>query len=321
MLISILVAMKITAVYKLRYTCRKVINMRNLTIKRTKCFVGCLAKMKIYIEDPQSGDTVISGTPCRKIGELKNGEEKTFQIGEQSTKIFAIADKISKNYCNEYIELPEGNEDIYLSGQNKFNLANGNAFRFDNNESAEVQAHRKSSNKKGLKIFITILAVAVVVGLLAGFCAARLINSGNTDKPVKAATTFSSEGMNITLPDEFEEVKVGTYTAAYDSEDVAVFALRESFNLIVGSENYSLRQYAQSVIDVNNLGSAEITESDGLTHFEYENKTNGGSFKYIAYVYKTDDAFWLIQFAATDKNVEKYADQITEWAKSVTFDK
>lgn len=316
MLISISTAAKIAAVYKLCYL-RNGFYMRNLTIKRTKCFVGCLAKMKIYIEDPQSGDTVISETPCRKIGELKNGEEKTFQIGEQATRIFAIADKVSKNYCNEYIKLPEGNGDIYLSGQNKFNPANGNAFRFDNNESAEVQAHRKNSNKKGLKIFIIIMAVAVVVGLLAGLGAAHIKSSGNDDN---SASTFSADGMKITLSDEFEETKVGSYTAAYDSEDVAVFALKESFNLVKGSENYSLRQYAQSVIDVNNLGSAEITESGGLTHFEYENKTSGGSFKYITYVYKTDDAFWLIQFAATDKNVEKYADQITKWAKSVTFD-
>ncbi|MBP1575986.1 MAG: hypothetical protein J6A68_00485 [Oscillospiraceae bacterium] len=47
--------------------------MRNLTIKRTKSFVGCLGKMKIYIEDPTSNELLINNTPCRKIGDLKNG--------------------------------------------------------------------------------------------------------------------------------------------------------------------------------------------------------------------------------------------------------
>ena len=51
-------------------------NMRNLTIVRRKSFVACLAKMKVYIEDPASNELVINKIPCRKLGELKNGEEK-----------------------------------------------------------------------------------------------------------------------------------------------------------------------------------------------------------------------------------------------------
>ena len=54
--------------------------MRNLTIKRTKSFVACLAKMKIYVEDPTSNEICINNTPCRKLGDLKNGEEKNSYI-------------------------------------------------------------------------------------------------------------------------------------------------------------------------------------------------------------------------------------------------
>ena len=53
--------------------------MRNLTIKRTKSFVASLVKMKIYIEDPTSDEIVINNVRCRKIGDLKNGEEKPFR--------------------------------------------------------------------------------------------------------------------------------------------------------------------------------------------------------------------------------------------------
>lgn len=49
--------------------------MRNLTIKREKSFVGSLAKMKVYIEDPTSNEICINDISCRKIGDLKNGEE------------------------------------------------------------------------------------------------------------------------------------------------------------------------------------------------------------------------------------------------------
>ena len=66
--------------------------MRLLTMKRAKRYVACLVKMKVFIEDP-AGDTMINGTPCRKLGELKNGEEKAFEISEQSAKVFVIDDQ------------------------------------------------------------------------------------------------------------------------------------------------------------------------------------------------------------------------------------
>ena len=122
--------------------------MRNLTIKRIKSFVGCLGKVKIYIEDPTSSEIVINGVSCRKLGEIKNGNEATFQIENNALKVFAIFDKLSKNYCNDFYELCEGEEDIYLSGQCRFSLGS-NAFRFDNNPSQSAAANRKKGNKKG----------------------------------------------------------------------------------------------------------------------------------------------------------------------------
>ena len=139
--------------------------MRNLTIKRKKKSVACLVKMKVYIEDAQSNELIISGVPCRKLGDLKNGEEKTFEIGENAAKVFVIADTLSKDYCTEFYQLSEGQDDIVLTGENYFNPANGNAFRFDNNNSAEVLAARKKGNKKGT----VILVIAIIVGFIIGF--------------------------------------------------------------------------------------------------------------------------------------------------------
>ena len=68
--------------------------MRMLTIKRTKSFIACLAKMKVYIEDSSSTEIVINDVPCRKLGVLKNGEEKQFEIDEKEAKVFVIADKL-----------------------------------------------------------------------------------------------------------------------------------------------------------------------------------------------------------------------------------
>ena len=139
--------------------------MRKLTIKRTQTFVACLAKMKVYIEDHVSSEITISDVPCRKLGDLKNGEEKTFEIGNEAARVFVIADGLSKDYCNDFYELPDGNEDIVLTGKNRFNMATGNAFRFDNNNSQAAQANRQRGKGKG----VVVLIVAIIVGAIIGF--------------------------------------------------------------------------------------------------------------------------------------------------------
>ncbi len=287
--------------------------MRNLTIKRTKCLVACLVKMKIYIEDPASNEIIISNTACRKLGDLKSGEEKTFQIDEHAAKVFVIADELSKGFCNEYYQLPDGQEDIFLSGKNKFNPASGNAFRFDNNENEEIKANRKRNSRKGWVVFIA----SIVVGVLIGYAVSFALLSNKTAK----IKTFSSDGMTITLTDEFKETHSEGYTVVYDSKKVAVFALRENFTLAEGFENISLKKYADSVIQANNYSSAKVKTVDGLTYFEHDfiSPETNDTYNFFTYVYKTDDAFWVVQFATLSKNSEAYASKITEWAKSVKF--
>lgn len=287
--------------------------MRNLTIKRTKSFVACLAKMKVYIEDPNAGVLKIGGVACRKLGDLKNGEEMTFQIGDEAAKVFVIADQLSKNYCNEYYQLSEGTEDISLSGKNKFNPASGNAFCFDNNDNQEVVANRKRNTKKGL----VVLICAVVVGAIIGF----LLSSGLLFQEDAKPQSFSASGMTITLTDEFRKSNIGDFTAAYGSKDVAVYMVKENFSLMEGFEDYTLDQYLDLVLQVNNLTDDNVKQIQGLTCFVYEfkNPNTNKTYRYYSYVYKADDAFWQIQFAVLSEKGEQYEPQITEWAKSVSF--
>ena len=106
--------------------------MRNLTVKRRKAFAGCLGKVKIYIEDA-NGDTNINGIPCRLLGKLKNKECATYEIGNESLKLFAIYDKMSKGYCNDCYTIPAGEEDIEVSGDAKLNPFMCNPFLLEGN--------------------------------------------------------------------------------------------------------------------------------------------------------------------------------------------
>lgn len=135
-----------------------MIKIRNLTIKRAKSFVGCLAKNEIYIEDPTSTEFLINNTPCRKLGDLKDGEQKTFQIDNNEVKVFIIADKSSNDYCKTYFQLFSGNKDLFISGKNAFDQAN--AFHFDKNQSiGYIVKDKNNPRKKPLLLSIAKTAI------------------------------------------------------------------------------------------------------------------------------------------------------------------
>ncbi len=143
--------------------------MRKLTIKRKKSFVGCLAKIKVYIEDQMSSELTINGVPCRKLGVIKNGKEKTFEIEDEAAKVYVIADKMSKDYCNEFYQLEDGEEDIRLTGKNHFSPSKGNPFYFDGNNDPEALENRKKNKKKSKKLILTCFIVGFIIGLLIAF--------------------------------------------------------------------------------------------------------------------------------------------------------
>lgn len=128
--------------------------------------------MKVYIEDEANPETTINGVPCRKLGFIKNNETKTFEIDEKAAKLFVIVDALSKNYCNDLYPIPEGTEDIFLSGTFKYDFSTGSAFRFDGVASLETIMHRQQTEKKGL----TLLVVFVIIGFILGILKAVFLN-------------------------------------------------------------------------------------------------------------------------------------------------
>ncbi len=287
--------------------------MRKLTIKREKSFVASLIKMKVYIEDPSSSELMINDVPCRKLGTLKNGEECTFEISEDEARVFVIADNASKNYCNDFYRVPQSEFDVFLKGKNKYNPASGNAFRFDGVPSEEVMENRKKGNKKGRAVLITAIIIGVAVGLFVGL--------GGIGKNNAKPKVFSSNGMSITLTDNFTEETIQGYTVCYGSSDAAVFALRESFDLAEGFEDYTLEEYGELVLKNNKLTNSELKKEQGLTYFEhkYTNSDNGITYSYFSALYKANDAFWMIQFAVPEKDADSFHQKIIEWAGSVKF--
>lgn len=280
--------------------------MRNLTITRTKSFVGCLGKMKVYIEDP-CGDTTISGVVCRKLGDLKNGETVTFPIGEEAARIYVIADQMSRNYSNDCYPLEAGTEDVVLTGKNHFNPGAGNPFRFDGVTDETVLANRKKGGRKGILI--------IVIAAIVGFC----IGTGRTR--VVKPRDFTVDNMTITLNSEFREVSYEGFTQCYESSNTGVTVLKESYAQYPVLKDYTLSEYGDAVIWSNGLTDSILTPHEDFLYFTYTATDDAGNtFGYLATVHQGTDGFWLIQFSTLAEDYAGMESRFLELAGSVSFD-
>ena len=130
--------------------------------------------------------------------------------------------------------------------------------------------------------------------------------------------TFTAGELTLTLTNRFFESEYEGYDVVFDSSKVAVFALKEEFTDEFGAEK-TLNDYAELVIAANEMKDVTVQTKDGLTYFNYKSDVDGDEYTYYAFVYKTDDAFWMVQFACDSKSADKQVDNFFKYAKSVSF--
>ncbi len=292
--------------------------MRQLTITRRKSFVGSISKLNVYIEDPTSNEIVINETPCRKLGQLKNGETATFEVGEWPAKVFVIADRLSKNFCNDVYVLPAGPYPLVLSGACKFNPVLGNAFCFDNNPHPIAAENRKRSIRKG----VAILAIAIIVGVVVGYLGAAAM--------FRAPREYTAGAMTITLPRKFtyadDSLRQSLQENMYDENIVLVESMNTQKMLIVVTKEsvpdatFSLKDYAEAYQQIQGP-DAELTEKNGIPVVICNTDAGeAGSFVHFNYLYKHGDDYWRVTFTVNARDAEQLADQTAEYAASVTFE-
>ena len=285
--------------------------MRELSIRRANSYVDMLATVNVYMEDPAAGDTIINGIYCRKIGELANGERKIFEIEETQAKVFAIPDNARQDVCNEYYQLPEGASPVFLSGQNRIHPTDGHTFRFDQNMKIRRRMNRKTR--------VILTGISILAGCLLLYAAiAFFVSLVPTGEP----KTFVHGDMHITLTDEFRKTKVDEWDVAYKTSYAIVAAERQGFYTNQRLKDYSAYQYAKAIMNKSGIDSKVETRPGPLTYFVYSehDEKQDVTYQNYCYIYKTTDAFWIVQFCVPKEQVPKYEKAITEWAWSVTFE-
>ena len=133
---------------------------------------------------------------------------------------------------------------------------------------------------------------------------------------------FTCEGMTVTLTNRFKEANYEGYTVCYQSSDMMVIVLKESFSLQAGLDKMTLDEYAKLVRQANTSKSpSEITKHESFQSMEYTflNEQEKQTYSYFTTMFKGPDAFWMIQFASKEEDYASHKDTFLEFANSVKF--
>ena len=278
--------------------------MRELTIKREKVSTCGRAAVEIYITSPEAAELTIEGVPCRKLGELKNGETETFSVCSDAATVYAVVADSTKDFVCRSYELEAGEENVNLCGfVNKEDGAAAFCFGIASIPAAE---------KKSLKSVLS-LAAFIAIGAVLGWFIGNLVFNGFP----APAQTFTQDGYSIKLNEDFVDTGVEAYHASYESEDVAVFSSMQPYEELGGKEAYSLQEYAQMMVDDNQLANAAVAEKRGVTYFEYEYGSGIFSYHYTVAVHEGSEGYWLTYFAVDTEDYKDYKNNIFKWARSV----
>ncbi len=154
------------------------------------------------------------------------------------------------------------------------------------------------------------LVCLLLVGFLLTGCA--LLNN---------TKTYTSNGISVTMDSGFYEKELVSQTVYLESKDAIFTALKEDYASLAAvniTKDSTLKDYTDIVKTVNGM-TESFTEKDGLIYATYEKNVSGKDFFYLVTAYKTDDAFWLVNFACNKKDKAKFEPKFIEWAKTVEF--
>ncbi len=281
--------------------------MRKVYLTRDKSFVGCLGKLNVYIEDHENPELTIAGIPCKKVCKVKNGETVSFDIGEEAVKVIVIADKLSKELCNDYYQVPAGVGDVEIGGKCTYNPGAGNPFRFHGVTDEDALANRKRASRKGIITTIIAIIVGVIIGLVISM-----------DTWLVKPKNFVSDDFEITLTTEFSDgYEDGVYY--FGSKDCSVAVYTYNFNEYANITSMTEHEFLNFLKDNGRFGiSSQMKEESGLMFVEERAESKQGDVRsYFAVFIKNDDAFFVFEFGCETDKYSEYRANFFEWAKSI----
>ncbi len=196
----------------------------------------------------------------------------------------------------------------------------------DSEDKAAVTKKKSSKENKPQKkklskaLCVGIIAIFAVISFMVGIIVADVPITDIFSK----TKTFTTEEINIVLPKDFTPTTDRDgFIACYGTNDVSLYIKKD----IITQENdlhlYDLDNYRLNLLHKNGLVYDDLKNTEGNAYFVYDyvNEASNVTYTFYTFTYKTDDAFWVVQFATEKNKAVQYEADIIQWAETVTFTK
>ena len=157
-----------------------------------------------------------------------------------------------------------------------------------------------------------------IVSILLALCAILNLSACKTTDKV-----FSTYGMEITLTSEFKEAKADGYTAAYESDDIAVLILKQKFSDFPNGSRMTLSDYATMVCVKHTSKKPSkpvlVDEKYYIMEFTLVSEENNVTYQHFVAMFKGVDAFWTVQIVCDKDDYAEQKNTIAKYVASITL--
>lgn len=181
----------------------------------------------------------------------------------------------------------------------------------------------EKTKEKNKKTIISIIVIAVLVsGIMIWNSLDKKENNdnGTTNSSSVKEKTFDIEGVRISLPNNMISYDSEQYNIYLANNDLLFLGIKETFtslNSIGLNSDSTLEEYAEVIKQVNNTSSF-IKKDNYMYYMKTENIENQ-NYDYVIVVKKSEDSFWLFNFAYLTSNKSVLQDKVFEYINTIEF--
>ena len=143
-------------------------------------------------------------------------------------------------------------------------------------------------------------------------CAVVLLTCGCSAK----AKTFNTNGLTIELTEAFKETERYDDSVVYKSKNIEILVERYEFENISQYE-LTLDAYAYRMVNYAPGIYEKVLYEGDLPYHLSTREVNGESINYTKFFYKSEDAYWMVQFTCESDQYEDLKDAIFGYAATV----
>jgi len=132
---------------------------------------------------------------------------------------------------------------------------------------------------------------------------------------------YKRNGISITMMKGLFYKEHPNASIYYENNEIFFIGLKEKYEDLIKldlNNETTIEEYVQEIF-INREESFDLIKDENLYYYTYDYEIDNTVFYYISTIHKSNDGFWICNFACKKTDKDKYHDLFIKWAKSIKF--